>query len=60
MFFLGFLETLMALGEFLKVGGIPIGTQQKREDNYAGENVSGDRAFPKTHSSPDCLEHTYA
>ncbi len=60
MFFLGFLETPMALGDFLKVGSIPICTQQNREDNYAGENVSNGRAFPKTHSPPECQEHTYA
>lgn len=60
MFFFGFLETPMALGDFLKVGGIPIYTQQNREYNYAGENVSGGRDFPKTHSSPECQERTYA
>lgn len=50
----------MAFDAFLKVAGIPICAQQKREDNYADENVSGGRAFPETHSSPDYWKHTYA
>lgn len=50
----------MAFDEFLKIDGIPASTRQKREDGSDGDNASGGWALPKTNSSPDRREHTYA